>query len=128
MHPGNTPFAGVAAASGNVLANDGDPDPTDTVRVVGVTAGAAATASGHLGATLIGAYGDLVLAADGSWTYVLDNNAAATQALGQGAHGSDVPSIRSTARSVCTSPPTSSPGVTCPSSSVTSERPARSTT
>src|SRR5262249_6549456 len=48
------------------------------------------TAAGHVGATLIGAFGDLVLNADGSWTYRLDNTAAATQALAQDAHGTDV--------------------------------------
>ncbi len=90
VHPGNTPFSGVPLASGNVLANDGDPDATDSVRVVGVTAGTAASAGDHIGATLNGTFGNLVLNADGNWTYVLDNNAAATQALAQGAHGSDV--------------------------------------
>jgi VCBS repeat-containing protein len=89
VHPGNTPFGGIPAASGNVLANDSDPDATDSVRVVGVAAGAATTASGHVGATLVGTFGDLVLNTDGSWSYVLDNNAAATQALAQGAHGTD---------------------------------------
>jgi VCBS repeat-containing protein len=90
VHPGNTPFDGTPVASGNVLANDGDADANDSVRVVGVAAGAGAPASDHVGAALIGAFGDLVLNTDGSWSYTLDNSAAATQALAQGAHATDV--------------------------------------
>src|SRR5262249_28285117 len=75
VHPGNPPFAGVPLVSGNVLANDSDPDTGDTRQVIGVAAGAGA-ATGHVGATLIGAFGDLVLTADGTWTYLLDNTAA----------------------------------------------------
>ena len=59
------------AASGNVLANDSDAD-SGAVLVVsepGVYAGA---------------YGILTLARDGSYTYSLDSNAAAVQALAEG--------------------------------------------
>ncbi|MGX4640269.1 beta strand repeat-containing protein [Massilia sp. SYSU DXS3249] len=61
----------VVIASGNVLANDRDAD-SGTVLLVsepGVYAGA---------------YGTLTLARDGSYTYSLDSNAAAVQALAEG--------------------------------------------
>ena len=90
--PGNTPFAGADdTASGNVLSNDTDVDAIDTKTVVGVEAG---TASGPLsagvGATITGTYGTLTLAANGTWTYTLDNNNPDTQALAQDQHASDV--------------------------------------
>ncbi|BAM89150.1 hypothetical protein S58_31520 [Bradyrhizobium oligotrophicum S58] len=90
VHPGNTPFAGVSIARGNVLANDVDLDPGDIKLVVGVAVGTAAAVTGQVGTTLTGIYGSLVLDAQGSWTYTLDNANAATQALAQGVHGSDV--------------------------------------
>lgn len=90
VHPGNTAFAGVSVAHGNVLANDVDLDADDIKLVVGVAVGAAAAVTGQVGTMLTGIYGSLVLQADGSWTYTLDNANAATQALAQGVHGSDV--------------------------------------
>ena len=60
---------GLAGVAGNVLANDRDADSGTLLRVT--TAG-----------TLSGSYGSLALAADGSYTYVL--NQAAVQALGAG--------------------------------------------
>ena len=62
---------GQLAASGNVLANDRDPDAGTELAVAapGVYAGT---------------YGSLTLAADGSYTYRLDNGAAGVQALAAG--------------------------------------------
>ena len=55
--------------SGNVLANDGDVDAGDSKAVVVGTG------------VRVGAYGALSLAADGSYTYVVDNDHPAVQAL-----------------------------------------------
>jgi VCBS repeat-containing protein len=41
--------------------------------------------TGQVGEVVYGVYGHLTLAADGSWTYTLDNWSPATQALTQGA-------------------------------------------
>ncbi|MGI4718893.1 MAG: VCBS domain-containing protein [Janthinobacterium lividum] len=60
-----------APLSGNVLANDRDADAGTVLRVA---------APG----TYAGAYGTLVLAQDGSYTYTLDNGDARVQALAQG--------------------------------------------
>ena len=84
VYPGNTPFAGDALAIGNVLANDTDVDTSDSKTVFGAQAGASAgPISGGVGETLTGIYGSLVLAADGSWTYTLDNLDPNTNALEQ---------------------------------------------
>ena len=69
--------AGQATASGNVLTNDTDVDAGDSKTVT--TAG-----------TFSGTYGTLQLNADGSYTYTLDNNLAATQALAQGQQVNEV--------------------------------------
>jgi len=63
-------------ASGNVLENDADADQGTTLEVE--TAGEFA-----------GLYGTLTLAADGAWSYVLNNSLAAVQALPQGASLTD---------------------------------------
>ena len=63
--------------TGNVLTNDTDPDAGDT-KTVSAVSGAAA---GVVGGTTAGVYGSLVLNTDGTYTYVVDNNAAAVQAL-----------------------------------------------
>ena len=82
---------GVATTSGDVLANDTDVDLTDTHDVVGVVAGTATgVLSGGVGAGITGIYGTLLLNADGSWTYTLNNNDPDTDALAQGAHADDV--------------------------------------
>jgi len=62
---------GAAAASGNVLANDVDPNAADVLKVV---------APG----SYAGLYGTLVLAQDGGYTYTLDNGDARVQALAEG--------------------------------------------
>ncbi len=59
--------------SGNVLSNDTDPNAADTKTVTGVVAGTASNASGSVGATITGAYGSIQIAADGSYTYTVDN-------------------------------------------------------
>ena len=68
--------------SGNVLANDTDPE-FDPLHVVGYRTGALSESgsAGTLGSVLRGRYGDLVLNADGSWLYTLDNSLAEVQAL-----------------------------------------------
>ena len=69
--------AGTAAgsnASGNVLTNDTDVDTGDARTVSALTGGTVGTA-------LAGAYGDLTLNADGSYSYVVDNANAAVNAL-----------------------------------------------
>jgi VCBS repeat-containing protein len=74
-----------------VLANDTDVDLTDTHEVVGVVAGAASgVLSSGVGTTINGTYGWLVLNANGTWTYTLDNARTATDALAQDAHASDI--------------------------------------
>ena len=59
------------SASGNVLANDSDADAGAMLRVA--SAG-----------TFVGTYGSLTLAADGSYTYSLNNAAIEVQSLDQG--------------------------------------------
>ncbi|MDT4792985.1 VCBS repeat protein [compost metagenome] len=69
-------------ASGNVLANDSDVDSVangETRRVLDVRTGAGQTAGA--GQALQGLYGTLVLNADGSYLYVLDNANPTVQAL-----------------------------------------------
>ncbi len=68
-------------ATGNVLTNDTDVDAGDSKAVIGVIAGTAASASGHVGASLTGTYGSIVLNSDGSYTYVIDQNNTVVQAL-----------------------------------------------
>jgi VCBS repeat-containing protein len=75
--PGNSP-------SGNVLANDSDVDATangETKTVTGVAAGAQANAIGSVGSSVTGSYGSITIGANGAYTYTIDNNNAAVQAL-----------------------------------------------
>ena len=65
-------------ASGNVLANDQDPDIGDSLHVASATG------------TLYGSYGDLTLATDGSYSYALNNEAQAVQSLAGGQSVTDV--------------------------------------
>ena len=67
--------------SGNVLTNDTDIDTGDSMAVDGVVAGVSANASGSVGANVSGAFGSINIAADGTFTYTVDNNNAAVQAL-----------------------------------------------
>ncbi|MFT2214626.1 DUF4082 domain-containing protein [Rhizobium giardinii] len=72
--------SGGVAATGNVLANDTDPDAGDTKTVTAVSFGATA---GTLGSALNGTYGSLVLNASGAYTYAVNETNAAVQALRQ---------------------------------------------
>ncbi len=70
--------------SGNVLTNDTDPDSNangETKLVTGVVGGIAASASGFVNTNVNGLYGSITIAADGSYTYVVNNNNATVQAL-----------------------------------------------
>ncbi|BCH29004.1 hypothetical protein MesoLjLc_09340 [Mesorhizobium sp. L-8-10] len=72
--------SGGAPATGNVLANDTDPDAGDTKTVTAVSFG---STNGTLGTALNGAHGSLVLNASGAYTYTVNENSAAVQALRQ---------------------------------------------
>ncbi|MGA0582607.1 MAG: VCBS domain-containing protein [Castellaniella sp.] len=95
------------AAVGNVVKGDGEPGDTgagdsadalgvDPTVVTGVQAGdVGADVGGGVGSVVHGLYGDLVLGADGAYTYTLvsdpaDERHAAVQALGQGKTAEDV--------------------------------------
>ena len=67
--------------TGNVLANDTDVDEGDTQTVSGVVAGSAASASGSVGAGVVGNFGTITIDASGNYTYVIDESNAAVQAL-----------------------------------------------
>ncbi|MBI2768926.1 MAG: tandem-95 repeat protein, partial [Burkholderiales bacterium] len=64
------------AVSGNVLANDSDIDEGDTLSVTNT--------GGHAGA-----YGALNIAADGGYSYTVNNASAAVQSLAVGQHATD---------------------------------------
>ena len=84
VNPGNTAFAGAPTATGNLLGNDTDVDTGDTRTVTlfnGVAPGGAAVST---------TYGSVTIAANGAYTYTLDNAKAATNALGQGQTATDV--------------------------------------
>ncbi len=82
---GNTSIDANQNVNGNVLTNDTDVDAIDTRSVVGVAAGnVAGPLSSGVGATITGTYGSVVIAADGLYTYTLDNSDADTQALSTG--------------------------------------------
>ena len=70
--------AGGSPATGNVLANDTDPDAGDTKAVTAVGFG---TTAGTLGSPLNGAHGSLVLSASGAFTYTVNETDPAVQAL-----------------------------------------------
>lgn len=73
--------------TGNVLANDTDPDGATTTMVVqdvrgsGVTVPLSATATSDARTSIEGNFGTLKIAADGSYTYVVNNSHAKVQAL-----------------------------------------------
>lgn len=70
--------------SGNVLSNDTDVDANangETKSVVGVAAGSQASVSGAVDSSVVGNYGSLMIAADGSYTYTVDNSNLNVQAL-----------------------------------------------
>mgnify|MGYP001213433758 FL=1 len=65
--------------SGNVLSNDSDLEG-DPITVIGISSGNTG-AAGVVGTPLQGRYGSLLIAADGTWQYTLDNALAEVQAL-----------------------------------------------
>ena len=69
---------GTNPVSGNVLTNDSDPDG-DTLTVVRVNG-----IHGNVGQSVAGTYGSLLLRADGSYDYTLDNANPAVNALDNG--------------------------------------------
>jgi len=76
-------FAGDPNAAGNVLTNDSDPDG-HSLTVSGVAAGTPGSAPGtNVGSAVTGIFGSLTVAANGSWTYLLNNNDPDTANLGQ---------------------------------------------
>ena len=81
---------GIAVASGSVLANDSDPNLQiaalgETLAVTGIRFGTGEfTAVGTAAVVIQGVYGTLTLHADGSYSYLLDNGRAATDALAGG--------------------------------------------
>lgn len=64
--------------TGNVLTNDTDVDLYGETKAVSAVSG---TTAGVVGGNTAGSYGTLTLNANGSYTYLLDNNNAAVQAL-----------------------------------------------
>ncbi len=64
--------------SGDVLANDSDPDgdPLSVIEVNGV--------SGNVNNAVLGTYGEINISNTGGYTYTLNNSSAATQALADG--------------------------------------------
>jgi len=87
LNGGNTATVGTLSATGNVLSNDSDVDADDTLSVGAVRFGGS---DGTVGAPLSGTYGSLVLNANGSYTYTLDNNDPDTQALKQGQTATEI--------------------------------------
>ena len=69
---------------GNVLSNDTDAEG-DPLSVIGIRTGTVDGTGtvGSVGTSLRGLYGDLLINADGSYSYTVDNNLAAVQALRQ---------------------------------------------
>ncbi|WP_354066968.1 VCBS domain-containing protein [Bradyrhizobium sp. OAE829] len=88
----NSVLAGVATTSGDVLANDTDVDLSDSHHVIGVVAGSmgGVLTNDDVGTIVAGIYGSLVLNANGSWTYTLDNTNPLTNVLAQDVHASDI--------------------------------------
>ncbi|MEO7222721.1 MAG: VCBS domain-containing protein [Devosia sp.] len=85
--------AGTGNAAGNVLSNDTDANTPagDTKIVNGIRLGAEATGGTFATpGTLAGVFGILTIAADGSFSYVVDTTASSTRALGAGQVASDV--------------------------------------
>ncbi|PBC02410.1 VCBS domain-containing protein, partial [Mesorhizobium sp. WSM3860] len=91
--PGNTPVAGDPTAAGNVLSNDTDADDGQASLVVSAVRTGPESGSGSggaVGSPLVGTYGSLVLNANGTYTYTLNNTDPDTNALAQGATVTEV--------------------------------------
>ncbi len=78
---GNNNATSGSNPTGNLLTNDTDVDSGDTKTVTGIAAGVQASATGSVASSVTGSYGAIVVAADGSYTYTVDNNNSAVQAL-----------------------------------------------
>jgi VCBS repeat-containing protein len=76
----NNSLAG-APAVGNLLENDSDIDNSDQLVVVGVGPGVLGVVAGQVGTSVRGLYGDILVQADGSYIYHVDNNHPAVEAL-----------------------------------------------
>ena len=74
------------SVGGNVISTGAGSDTlgADATTVTGVAAGTLASASGNVGSSVNGTYGTLVLGANGSYTYTLNNANPAVQALNAG--------------------------------------------
>lgn len=72
---------GGTQATGNVLDNDTDPDAGATFSVTGIASG---PRTANPGQSLAGQYGTLVLQADGSYVYDVDENNADVEGLADG--------------------------------------------
>jgi VCBS repeat-containing protein len=70
-------FVGDTMASGNVLANDSDPDAGSILHV-------SAVGGGFVGQAVQGTYGSVQINSDGGWTYTLDDSDPDTNALANG--------------------------------------------
>ena len=70
--------------SGSLFSNDTDPDSSLTVTAVRLGGTEGAGSAGSIGIPLAGSYGSLTLNLDGTYSYAIDNNNAAVQALGVG--------------------------------------------
>lgn len=75
----NTSFAGESTVSGKLSATDPNGDSLTYGFLV----------NGQVVQTLTTPYGTVLMAADGTYTYTLNNNATATEKLGQDEHGQD---------------------------------------
>jgi VCBS repeat-containing protein len=80
--------ASATAASGGVL-DDAIGTVADGTAIARVTAVSAGSTAGTVGSALAGRFGSLTLNADGSYTYVVDDAAAATENLAAGETGTD---------------------------------------
>ncbi|MFN9985535.1 MAG: beta strand repeat-containing protein, partial [Pirellula sp.] len=67
--------------TGDVLTNDTDVDAGVTKTVTGVAAGVVGSATTDVGSAVAGIYGSINIAANGAYTYTVDNSNAAVQAL-----------------------------------------------
>jgi|GEM_PF-1067578 len=74
-------LSGGTDPSGNILINDSDLDTGDVISVVGVRQGIFANATGNVGSQVSGLYGSIIIDQDGNYTYSLNNDHLAVQAL-----------------------------------------------
>ncbi len=73
-------LASTTIIGGNVLSNDYDID-SSSINVTGVALGTQTSANGNVSSSVAGTYGSVIINADGSYTYTLDNSKPAVQAL-----------------------------------------------